>query len=80
MRFTQHTAMKAAEQIAAGKTPNKIDPTELSSLEAYIAQLPAHTLQWLADLSTNTLKDREYRNPDQMNLISRIDEMLYEAV
>ena len=36
MRFTQHTALKAAEQIAAGTPLAEIDETELSSLEAMI--------------------------------------------
>ena len=51
MRFTNHTAMKAAEQIAAGVDLEKIETTELDSLEAMIR---------------SELQDRDMRNPNQI--------------
>ena len=52
MRFTNHTAMKAAEQIAAGVDLEKIETAELDSLEAMIRA---------------ELQDRDMRsNPNQI--------------
>jgi ribosome biogenesis SPOUT family RNA methylase Rps3 len=53
MRFTEHTAMKAAEQIAAGVDLEKIETTELDSLEAMIR---------------SELQDRDMRNPNQIQM------------
>ena len=61
MNFTQHTALKAAEQIAAGTPLADIDETELSSLEAMIRA---------------EIQDREYRNPDQFNIWAAVGEEL----
>ena len=51
MRFTQHTAMKAAEQIAADVDLEKIETAELDSLEAMIRA---------------ELQDRDMRNANQI--------------
>lgn len=63
MRFTQHTAHKAAEQIAAGTPLAEIDETELSSLVA---------------LCEAELQDREYRNPAQTQIWTHADEAFRE--
>ena len=79
MRFTEHTAMKAAEQMQAGVVPDDIDPTELSSLAAYIAQLPPETLDWISNQCRVELQDREYRNPDQ-TFFDYVQQQLCESV
>ena len=50
MRRTPHTAMLAAEQIAAGVELRKIEAEELGSLEAMIrAELQDRELIWAED-------------------------------
>jgi hypothetical protein len=68
MKFTQHTAMKAIDQILAGAKPEDIDPTELSSLAAHFGQFRNETLDWICDTCDSIRKDRDYRNPDQMKI------------